>query len=329
MKGRRWRGTGVAILLGLGLTLAGCGQAPPPQHDLRMGVLTTPSTLPYFAMRELGFARRQGLRITEVPFSAGEPLLQGMAEGKADAGYPSTAVLLVGAARGLVPEQVLAVAANDVADRGHPAAAVVAGLSVGGWQGLEGKHIGVPSPTSIMAVALRLRLQQEGVQRYTLVPIPFANMGLAVAGGNVSAGVMLEPYLSQSLLRADGKFLDWIIGGPPLEETLFTLLAVRAELVGQRPEAVKALLRAQLQAARWIEVNPDEARSLLARSLDIPRGIAQRLHMRRWLTDGRIETRLLEPIQAALGRTGGLPRAVDLRQIADQGLLEAVLVEAQ
>jgi NitT/TauT family transport system substrate-binding protein len=268
--------------------LAACS-APPtptPQFTLRIGVYPVVAYQPYFVMQEQGFAKQNGLQLEEkTPFAGGAAVIEAMAAGSVDVGYIGSVPVLTAAQLGLIPGTVVPVAANDFADPDHQSVGVLAAPSINSWKDLEGQPIAVNSVDSIQGAAIKGRLQQEGVKDYTLVEISFANMGLAVAGGNVAAATMVEPFLTHSLSRGDGKLLGWIIGGPPFERLEVTLIVFSADSYRNNPQAVKAFLRAHLQAVQWINQDPDAARSILTKRLalseDRPENDSDALAVRR------------------------------------------------
>jgi ABC-type nitrate/sulfonate/bicarbonate transport system substrate-binding protein len=159
------------------------------------------------------------------------------------------------------------------------------------------------------------------------VEIPLANQGLAVAGGNVAAASMSEPYLTQSLLRGDGMLLDWVVGGPPFERMEFSTIVFSAELRRRNPEGVKAFLRAHLAAVRWINDHPDEARLVLAKHLNLSADVARKINLLRWPLDARTDAALLDQTWQVLLRAGILQRQIDTHRIHDETLLAEVLKE--
>lgn len=188
------------------VAVAACGGPTSAPHvTLRIGLLQTQGSLPYFVMQEQGFDRKNGLRFEETVYPGGETAIDAMVAGAIDMSPTvGTVPLLAAAQSGLVPDKVVAVATNYFADREHPGIGVLVAHSVQGWKDLEGKKIGISARNSIAGAAVGVRLMQEGVSGYSFVEIPFSNQGLAVAGGNVAAASMNEPYLTQSLLRGDG-----------------------------------------------------------------------------------------------------------------------------
>ncbi|MBI5841864.1 MAG: ABC transporter substrate-binding protein [Chloroflexi bacterium] len=320
-----------ASVAGIFVLLAACGAPPTPAPlvTLRFGFFSAASNLPFFVMQEQEFAERNGLQFTEASYETAALFIKDMAAGSLDVGYLATVPLMTAAESGLVPSQIVPVAADALGDPDHPVAGVVVAPSISSWSDLEGQYIGVTSKNSPSGVAITGRLQQEGVHNYTLVEIPIPNLGLAVAEGNVAAACMLDPYLTQSLLRGDGKLLGWVIGGPPFERMSINLIVVKADLYRDNPQAVKAFLRAHLQAVEWINQNPDEARSLLTRRLGLSEEVGQEIILPYWPLDARNDSSLLESMQPSLVEIGILKAPIPASQLYDETLLNEVLAETR
>lgn len=320
-----WRGVTAPGALILALALAACGEAPPAASvSLRVGVFSVVDSLPYFVIRDRGFDKRYNLQLLERQgFAGGAAVQDELVAGTLDvAPVVGVAPYLAAAAGGLAPGRVVAVAANSVADPTHPGVGVVANRSIATWRDLEGKHVAVNAINSISTPAVHGRLGLEGVRSVKLVEIDPANVGLAVAGGEVAAAAMLEPFLSQSLLRGDGHLLGWVIGGPPFERMQMSMVVVRAALYRERPEAVARYLQAHLQAVRWIAEQPDQARLLVAKRYNMAPDIAPRITLLHWPPDGRNNLELLEQVQPVYVRMGTIPRPLPLQDAIDERALE-------
>ena len=309
------------------VALTAC-EAPPPPVSLRICVFKTQDFLPYYVMQELGFDRKNGLSFSEISYVGGAAAIDAMVDGALDL-CPGTGImpLLAAAERRLIPGKAVPVATNYVADPEHPGVGLIVAHTVQGWKDLEGKKIGTNAHNSIPTAGTVARLQQEGVGAYSFVEIPFANQGLAVMGGNIAAAAMNEPYLTQSLLRGDGKLLDWVIGGPPLAHTPFTAIVFSTENDRRNPDGVKAFLRAHLAATRWINQYPDDARHLLAKRLNLIADVAKKINLLHWPPDARSDPVLLDQTQQVLLRVGVLKQSVDTRALYDETLLAEVLKE--
>jgi len=317
-----------AVLLVTAVSLTACAPAKPAQQfSLRIGTFSALDQLSYFVMVEEGFAKNNRLQFEEIGYQGGAAVIDAMTAGLVDVGSIGSVPVISAAERGLIPDKVVAVAANSFADRDHPSNGVLVASSVNTWQDLKGKLIAVVAINSINGASIKGRLYLEGISDYKLVEIPFANQGLAVAGGNVAAASMAEPFLTQSLLRGDGKLLDWVIGGPPFERLETTMIVFRADLYRSNPEAVKAFLRAHLQAVKWIDQNPEKARLILAERLSLSPEVASKMYMVRFPLDGRNDPALLESMQTVLINISMLKAPIPVNQLYDETLLNEVLAE--
>ncbi len=317
-----------AGLIALAIVTACAPSKPPRQFTIRIGLLPVIDTLPYYVMKERGFAEKNGIQFVETTYPGGAAAIEAMASGKVDVGVTiGTVPILSAAERGMIPNAIIPVAANDFSDPEHPGGGVLVAKSVGNWRDLEGKQIATNAKTSITTAALIGRFKAEGVRNYTFVEMTFPNMGLAVAGGNVAAASLVEPYLTQSLLRGDGKLLGWIIGGPPFERFEYTMIVFSAGFYRSQAQAVKAFLRAYLHALQWIQQNPDESRLILARALNLSPEVTQKMKLMRFSPDGRNDPALLEGMQPLLIDVGLLKKRIPANKMYDETLLNEVLAE--
>jgi NitT/TauT family transport system substrate-binding protein len=313
-----------AITLAL---LAACA-LPPPPITVRVGVLGSVDELPLFVIQEQGFDRTYGVRLQPSTLMSGARILEAMAAGSLDFSWNvGTVPLLRGADDGTVPARAVAVAVNTFADRERPGIGVVASHTVKTWPDLSGQLIGVYAIDSLGGAAVRAQLQHERVADYRLVEIAMPNLGLAVGSGTVTAAVMPEPFVTQSILRGDGRLLGWVIGGPPLERMVYTVLAARAQFYHEQPEAMTALLRAHLDAVRWINANPELARAIIARRLGITDDLGRRIKLLRWAPDGRNDPALFMAMQEVLVDAGILRAPVPVHRVFEESRLNAVLPE--
>lgn len=310
------------------LLAAACGapEAPPAAPaTVRFGFIQALDQVPLPVMQQERLAERHGLRLEEQPFAGGKTAIEAIEAGTLDVAYAGSLPVLAAARRGAFPDKVLVVGASSYADAGHPGMTVLAAPSVRTWADLDGRDIGVNQIGSIGEVAMRIRLQQEGVQA-RFVEIPFPNQGLAVAGGNVAAAVMTEPFTTQSLLRGDGRILDQVIGGgAPFPEFTMSFIVVRAALVREQPDAVRALLRAHLEAVEWISGHEGEARTLMARKLGLDDRVAAGMKMSGLVAGARVDAAVLAAMQATLAAADPALAPIPADRLSDETLLRAVV----
>jgi NitT/TauT family transport system substrate-binding protein len=306
--------------------LAACSPRSEAVQTWRVGINGAVDELPIFVMQELGLDRKSGLALEVSTFQGGAIIIRELAEGRLDISDSVGTVPLLAATRdGTVPDRVVALAVNDIATPEHPTAGVLVGPRVRGWHDLAGQPVAVNLVNSLTAAALNARMKHEGAAPVRYVEVPFANHGLALASGHVAAAVAVEPTLTQSILRGDGRLLDWVIGGEPLPHMIFGVLACRRELVQQQPRALARFIRAHLEAARWIAAHSREASDLLARRLGIPAELGQKIRLPRWPEDGRFDRALWDRMQPVMVEAGVIATPVALERVHDGRTLEDVL----
>lgn len=308
------------------LLLTAC--AAPPPITVRIGTLGSIDELPLFVIQERGLERKHGLRLLTSTYVGGIKILEAMAAGDVDGSWNvGTVPLLTAVEGGIVPGRAVAVATNTLADPERPGIGVVVAPSVSAWRDLDGQLVGVYVVNSLGGAALSVRLRREGVQHHKLVEIAMPNLGLALAGGMVAAAAMPEPFVSQSILRGDGKLLDWVIGGPPLPRMVYTVIVVRSSFLRQQRAAVKALLRAHLEAVDWINGNLEPARSLVARRLGITEDLGRRIGLLRWPPDARHDPALFTGMQEVFVQGRMLKAAIAADAVFEPAVLGEVLAE--
>ncbi len=105
------------------------------------------------------------------------------------------------------------------------------------------------------------------------------------------------------------------------------MIIFRADFYRRNPQAVKAFLRAKLQAVAWISQHPDKARAILAKRLDLTQEVAQKVQLPHWSLDARHDPALLESMQPLLVEIGLLKAPIPVHQLYDETLLDEVLAE--
>jgi NitT/TauT family transport system substrate-binding protein len=317
----------VPVLVAASLFISCAPAVSAALFPIRFGSFTAQDCLSYYVMADQGFARENGIQFIETPVSGGPVAIEAILAGTMDACIAGTVVVITSTQNGLVPGKIVPVAAASFSDPEHQNSGVLISKSIKSWQDLTGQILAVSGINSVSAAALKGRLKLEGVTGYKLSEIPLSNLGLAVSGGNVAAAAIPEPYLTQSLLRGDGNLLDWVIGGKPFPQMQNTCIVVSAAMYQGNPSAVKSLLRAYLEAAKWINQNSDAARTILVKRLSLTSEVAQKMKLIRCPADGRNNPLLLDSMQSVLMDIGMLKTAIPAKQLYDETLLNEILAE--
>ncbi|MGH8564130.1 MAG: ABC transporter substrate-binding protein [Gammaproteobacteria bacterium] len=147
--------------------------------------------------------------------------------------------------------------------------------------------------------------------------------------GVIDVGQTWEPYVSR-MGQAEGRVLYTSRETPGL---IIDTLQFRGAVLRERPEDVRAFLRAILRAVEHWRAHPEEDNAIIARALAIPLGEAQTLGIKllnladnRRAFDRNDPTSLYQSARAYVDfyiRTGSLGRFPDLEGLIDPSFLPA------
>jgi NitT/TauT family transport system substrate-binding protein len=166
-----------------------------------VGVLpaVAPATL-YLAIKE-GYFSKVGLTVTPEQLTVSSDAIPGLLHGTIDISSGNLDSYLAAAAAGVLPLRIL----NETALCSPDALAILAKPSSGitSVAQLAGKTIAVNTKPSIQTLTIDRLAGPTEAKTLHFVTIPFANMGAALASGEVDAAATLQPYIG-SVEHADG-----------------------------------------------------------------------------------------------------------------------------
>jgi NitT/TauT family transport system ATP-binding protein len=257
---------------------------------LTVGYVPLVDCAPLVIAEELGFAAEEGLRLDLVAQPSWSALRDMLALGHLDAAHMlSPLVVAMSMGLGGLPERVDALMVLSVNGTVFGASRRLAARMEGGGFGdpdaqaralaaaAEGVlRVGVPFPWSMHRLLLDYWLERAEPLRDVAVDVltvPPRRMGDAVAGGEIDAFWVGEPWGSAAVARGVAELLlpgSAIWGFAPEK-----VLVARHDWIEAEPQAARALMRAVHKAAHWLDrsANEELAVEILARSehLDLPR----------------------------------------------------------
>ena len=253
-----------SLLAGLVLAVlalvCGCGSGGGSGEDgLRLGYfLNLTHAVPIIGLDEGVYARElPGVEISTREFLAGPEAVTAMLAGSLDASYLGAGPVITAASR--APGRLRIVAgAND-------AGAILvarAGSGIDSVSDLDGKSVAFPGYGNTQDLALRLVLEEAGLKptdrggSVRLVKIRNADIATGLQRGQLDAAMLPEPWGTQLIANGDASLLldaDQILGG----RYPTTVLVVTEQLAKERPEVVRALVRANCAAVRIVEKRPE------------------------------------------------------------------------
>ncbi|MDY0167212.1 MAG: aliphatic sulfonate ABC transporter substrate-binding protein [Thermoguttaceae bacterium] len=258
------------------------------------------------------FFEREGIAVEGFPFSSGPACAEAIYSGSADIGTMGDATAVITASRG-GPYRILA--SHGQGEHRHR---LVAGENapIHSTSDLVGKALAVKKGTSAYG-GLLVWLAANNVEPASIRILDMgpSEMPDALAAGSIDAFVASEP--TPSFSEARGARQVATLGG--LGNQYPILIMANTRLLQDRPDDVRAAMRAFQKAAEFIEENPDAAAQIVARATGLPEHLAQRVmarHVYRISLDDDI-VRSLHATARFLEDEGILQAVPDLRKVCD------------
>lgn len=284
--------------------------APAPALEkVRLGtpLKTSPLyVLPVLAANEKGFWSQEGLQVEWFAFAGGALMTQALAAGSLDMGIQATSSAIEAISRG-IPLIIVA----DLQGREDLLVWVPTASPIKQPEDLKGKKIGITRFGSlaeahgkVLAKALGLEKQIKfvaagGVSEY------IAALKTGAVDGVLAALLSMAPLKYKGEVREIVATRDFM----PKEYSDVVILA-RKDYLEKKPEAVKAGVRAILQATDFIhrdrEWSVEKMQSFSGYSADAARGLYEQALS--YSKDGRIDKKVLENVINFLVQYGMVPK---------------------
>jgi ABC-type nitrate/sulfonate/bicarbonate transport system substrate-binding protein len=248
--------------------------APELKELTAWGVIDAQISSQQIVADKKGFFQEQGLTVKNRLVQAGPdigPLISG---GSAPVSFETNITVIIVQASG-VPAIIVAPLANIA---GTQAVVGRKGLKLARAKDLEGKRIGMIRGAGVL-IAIRSMAKDLGVD---INKIRFINMApadqvAALSRGDIDAMAAWEPWVTKGI-AAGGVFLfsgkkanlpektgpvDWM--------DFHTTIQVTRDFLKKNPETIKRMLQSLKKATDFVNQNRDEAISLLAPVLNLPK----------------------------------------------------------
>lgn len=245
---------GLAALLCLGATAPAAGAAGPP---VRMAYIQSDiHHLAFWVALDKDLFRAQGAEVEVAGvFKAGPEIMTAFAAGALDMAYVGEAPSTTAAVNRTAKVAVVAQVNNE-------GSAVVVGRADAGLRSLAdlaGKTVAVPGLSTVQDFLLRKGLAARGVapKGVNIIVVKPPEMIPALRTGQIDAFVAWEPFPAKAATLEVGRNLatsaDLWPGHP------CCVLAAEEGFLAARPEKVRAVVAAHVQATDFIRQNPEEA----------------------------------------------------------------------
>ncbi len=254
------------LVLLAALVMNACGQADKKDTKKNTApIIIGYSQWPGFAAVNIadqkGFFKEEGVSVQVMVFEQYTDSIDSLVAGKIDAFTGSLGDVVTTTANGNPLAMVWAL------DTPTTAEALVGSRNLSGPADLKGKKVAFLSGGYGHLFVTEI-LKKYGLSESDIIPVNMSaeQIPAALASGEIDAGHVWEPYVSQSVERG-GKLLATAQDTPGL---ILDGLSFRAEVIKERPEDVQAVVRAVSRAADYWQQNPTEGNSISAQANGIP-----------------------------------------------------------
>jgi NitT/TauT family transport system substrate-binding protein len=303
--------TGIA-LAALVAAAGACGSSGGPSttttqngvDKVKVGVIPIVDVAPIYLGQQKGFFTSRGMELTMESGQGGAAIVPGVVSGQFQFGFSNFTSLLVAQTKN-VPIKVVAcgVASTGKSGADFGGVTVKADSPIRSAADLAGKKISVNTLKNIGDTTIRESVRKAGADpsRISFIEMPLPNMPAALAGGQVDAAWVVEPYLSQ-IKAAGGRVVAWNFVDPAPGLTVAAYFA-STKLIAEKPDLVKRFTEAIGESLRYADAHPDEVRAVLGAYTKIDQQTREAITLPRWPTE--INRPSVETL-ARLGRQDGI-----------------------
>lgn len=256
-------------------------------EKLRIGVMPLAHHTPIYA-QDLGLYKKYGLDVEVTVFQTGPAMVQAVLAGDFVGGSFGPIPMLNLASKG-VPMYSLAM--DGYQSREHPAGAIMIRpdeTRIQSFADLAGKTVGQLGLGTLTYMTLFAATEKYGMKRnaFREVFVPFPQMGQLLASKQVDAVYAWPPYIRLIEKAGQGRVLT--DDTPWVPYLVASTLGLSRKWADQNPEQAKLLVKAHIEAGRWVNDHPAEARRIAARWMNLPDDVAGDMRMLYWPRNGYV-----------------------------------------
>lgn len=298
---------GLAITIAAGMSTANAQE----KVKVRFGILKTASQAAFYVGSKKGIFEKYGFDVEVLPLATGAQANQALAANQVDWSGGGVESTVVSWATGLAFKPY-----SMYAKGGDSYGILVRNdANIRSPQDLEGKRVAVPQGTA-PAQGLSQVLQQAGMPNDAVrrVNATYGNMGQMLIQGAVEAMVGLEPFLTLTEEKMEGKATLLMRLGKLVQGGGFFLIT--NEWAAANPTKVNDAVAALWESQQWVRNNPKEAAAIQADFLKVEPRIVEVTF--KWLNyDPLLDDftrKSLEATSKFLASEGLIPQPVDPRE---------------
>jgi NitT/TauT family transport system substrate-binding protein len=260
----------------------GGGSAAPTDESgtrqLTVGVIPIVDVAPIYLGQEQGFFSDRNIALELVPGSGGAAAVPGVVAGDFQFAFGNVTSVLLAGSQGL-PLRVVAEGNSSTGDPETDFSAVVvpADSPIQSAADLAGKTVAVNNFKNIGEVTIRKAVEDAGGDPGSLnfVELAFPDMPAAVAGGDVDAAWVVEPFVTVATGQGARKVLANFAEAVP-DLTVATYFTTE-QVIAEEPELVADFQAAIGESLQYANDNPDEVRRIITTYTQITPEVAAQM----------------------------------------------------
>jgi NitT/TauT family transport system substrate-binding protein len=264
----KWFAMIISLMLSAGLFAA-------EQALLRVGLNPWIGNSLFYIAQEKGFFDKENIKVELIKYNEGSIAKQLLGSGKIDMipTTPETPVLLENAG---ISVKVVGILNNSLGADG-----IIANESIKNIGDLKGKKVAFEEASSSHLLLAHF-LKEQGLTLNDITPVNLSATDSVTAfiAGKVDAAVTWDPWLSMASERKGGHVL---VDSKAM--ALFPDFYIfPTQFIAQKPDVIKAMLRALFTTTDFVKKNPDEAIAIISKNYQItPAMTKTQLGLLKWL----------------------------------------------
>ena len=253
---------------------------------VKVGVIPIVDVAPLYLGVEEGFFEDEGLDVTLELAQGGAAIVPAVVSGEYQFGFSNVTSLLVASSQGL-PLKAVAAGNFTTGTPGEDFGAVVApgDSDIEDAADLAGKTVAVNTLNNIGDTTIRKVVDDAGgdPEAVEFVEMGFPDMPAAVAGGQVDAAWIVEPFVTTAVQQGAKVVASNFAETDP--ELMIAAYFTSEKQITEDPETVEAFTAAMDESLAYAAEHPDETRAVLDTYTEIDPAVKEAMVMPRFAPD--------------------------------------------